>query len=59
MSRDVADGSAAGWKSRCTRLEPVIPQGPFPPGRTLGWFPWETLSKLFVPGESNVSWSVS
>ena len=46
-------------KSRCSHLEPVMLQGPFPPGRRLGWFPWETLAKLFVLGESNVSWSVS
>lgn len=46
-------------KSRCSCLEPVILQGPFPLGGRLDCFPWETLAMLFVPGESNVSWSVS
>lgn len=46
-------------KSRCSHLEPVILQGPFPPARRLEWFPCETLAIFFVLGERNVSWSVS
>lgn len=42
-------------QSRCSHLQPVMLQDPFPSGRRLSRFPREALAKLFMQGESNVS----